>query len=317
MMHLYTTLTVFFLLAITGVTAQILHPPASSYDRGVDAIQRNDFTTARIELTRAVKDSVTNVEAWHALGFVGFKLRDYELIGNAGRHISDLEPSRYEGWYFQTIGYYDRKIMDSLAITARTLMEISPEKAREANIDKVLQGLSQDSVGLRDSIFSTPDNTVRITLPASWSTKFIDDGKTLNWFVSLERVRSDTDMFSTGVTIHWIRRISESFKLDGNTDAPFLVGFWETYNENRPGVVRPFYRKRLDTTRFQRGDEWWGTIIMEELQLTADSHRLRKYGAIVARKNELFLCTMECPIENWPLYEQRFKKAFESIVFPK
>ncbi|MBN9399766.1 MAG: hypothetical protein J0I17_06265 ['Candidatus Kapabacteria' thiocyanatum] len=316
MMYLLTTLIVFLLSGITYITAQVLQNPESSYNRGIEAIRRNDFATARTELTKAVKDSATNAQAWHALAFVGMETRDYGLIGNAGKHISALEPARYEGWYFLALEYYERKVMDSLAIMARKVMAISPEKAREANLVDILQGLSQDSIGLRDSVFSTPDGTVRISLPASWSTRLIDDGKTLNWFISLEPVKTETDMFSTGVSIHWIRKVSESFKLDGQTDAPFLVGFWAGYSENMPNTIHPFYRKQLDTIAIERGEEWWGRIVMEDRQLTADSHKLRKYGAIIARKDELFLCSMECPMENWPLYEDRFKKAFESIVFP-
>lgn len=316
-MRLIATFAVLLISFTVDSMAQTLpQDDASHYSRGIDALQRREFDVARVELFSTIRDSAKHAEAWYALGFVGLGLRDYDLVIRAGRNLSTLQPHRPEAWYFQTIGYNERRTMDSLVFAARRFQDLDPVKAREANIPKILESLSQDSVGIRDSTFTTPDNTVQISLPASWSTRHLDDGKTLNWFVSLEPIHKSDDMFSTGVSIHWIRRLSESFRLDGNTDAEYIAGFWEGYTSAQEKITPPYYHNKLDSIHFRRS-EWRGVVATTDLQLTAQSHRLRKYGAIIARENELFLISLECPIENWSIYEKRFRKAIDSLVLPK
>lgn len=291
-----------------------------SYKAGMKAIEQKKYPQAKELLFKALEEGASKEETWYALAFAGQAMGDYQLATDAGKNLSELAPTRGEGWYFQCIGYYKRGVMDSVVPVAKKLMSVNTELAQRANIPKILAMLSQDSVGERDSIFKTPgiksDSTIAITLPASWSSKHMDDGKTMNWFISLEPVVSDNDLFARGVTVRWIRRLSKTFPLDNNTDAEFLLGFWEAYTERLQSESKPVFKQSKGTSDITSG-VWKGVVKTTELQAYVNSPRLTMFEVILARTDEILTIHLECPTDNWPVYEQRFRKALKGMELPK
>lgn len=305
-------LAVLMLFVGTPVWAQT----SESYTKGIQAIEAKDYATARTMLFKALDESANKEETWYALGFVGQYTNDFALMIQAGKMVATLNPQRKDGWYLQAIGYFQGGMMDSVAMPARKLIEIDRDIAEKSNLIKILQVLSQDEKGRNDSVFSTPGASVSITLPASWSTKHIDDDKTLNWFVTLEPVVADTDMFSTGASIRWVRRMAGTFPLKSKTDIPYLIGFWRGYMAGQMAGVKIYSREQLDSSSITLG-AWQGEVITERMQMFEESYELIKFDVVLAREDEIFTIVLECPSQYWPVYRPRFEAALRSIKLPK
>ena len=311
-MKISRTLLILIVLTIPTLLAAQTSP---SYTAGIKAIEDKDYVTARTMLFKALDESANKEETWYALGFVGQYTNDFALMVQAGTMVSTLNPQRKDGWYFQAIGYFQKGVMDSVAMPARKLIEIDRDVAEKSNLLKILEVMSQDDKGRNDSVFSTPDKSVSITLPASWSTKHSDDDKTLNWFVTLEPVVADTDLFSTGASIRWVRRMAGTFPLKSKTDIPYLIGFWRGYMAGQMAGIKIYNREQLDSASITIG-AWQGEVITERLQLFEESYELIKFDIVLAREDEIFTIVLECPSQYWPVYRKRFEQALRTMKLP-
>lgn len=296
------------------VTASPLHAQTSpSFSEGIKAIEAKDYAKARTLLFKALDESANKEETWYALGFVGQYTEDFRLMIDAGKKVAELNPQRRDGWYFMATGYFQSGIMDSVAVPARKLIEIDRDVAERANLIKILQIMGQDEKGRADSTFSTPDKAISITLPASWSTKHVDDDKVKQWFISLEPVVADTDLFTTGATIRWVRRLGASFPtVKGVTDPKALITFWRGYEAGQLGSFKIFRRERIDSGSISIGT-WSGEMITEKLQLFENSYELTKFDIVMAREDEIMTIVLECPSQYWSVYRKRFEQALKSV----
>jgi tetratricopeptide (TPR) repeat protein len=311
------TSTILVGLCLLCVSTLALAQTSQSYLEGIKALEAKDHVKARPLLMKALEEGANKEETWYALGFVGQYAQDFRLMIDAGKKVAELNPQRRDGWYLMSTGFFQSGIMDSVAIPARKLVEVDRDLAERSNMIRILKSLGQDEAGRRDSVFSSPDGALRISLPSSWSVKHIDDGKAKQMFISLEPVVADTDMFSTGTTIRWIRPIGEMFpSLKGASDRAALITFWRGYEAGMMGGFKPHSRKVQDTSAITIGD-WSGEMTTQQLQLYAEAYELTKFDAILARKDEILTVTLECPSKYWPVYRQRFEKALRGMVPPK
>lgn len=303
-------------LVVVGAIRPLTAQTSQSYIDGIKAIDAKDYATAKTLLMKALDESANKEETWYALGFVGQYTEDFRLMIEAGKKVAELNPQRRDGWYFMATGYFQSGVMDSVAMPARKLVEIDRDVAERSNLIKILEILGQDDKGRRDSVFSTPDAAISITLPASWSTKHIDDDKTKNWFISLEPVVADTDLFSTGATIRWVRRLGATFPMmKGVEDTKALVTFWRGYEAGQMGGFKMHYREQIDSAAFSIG-EWTGELLTIKMQMLENSYELTKFDIALARKDEILTIILECPSQYWPVYRKRFEQALKSMRTP-
>ncbi|MBU3700054.1 MAG: hypothetical protein FGM33_08610 [Candidatus Kapabacteria bacterium] len=306
-----------FWLAWIAVTAALMAQTSQNYTDGIKALEAKDHVKARPLLMKALEEGANKEETWYALGFVGQYAQDFRLMIDAGKKVAELNPQRRDGWYLMSTGYFQSGIMDSVAMPARKLLEVDRDLAERSNMVRILKSLGQDDAGRRDSVFSPPDGVLSISLPSSWSVKHVDDGKAKQMFISLEPVVADTDMFSTGATIRWIRPVGEMFpSMKGATDRAALITFWRGYEAGMMGGFKPHSRQVQDTSAITIG-EWSGEMTTQRLQLYAESYELTKFDAILARKDEILTVTLECPSKYWPVYRQRFEKALRDMKAPR
>lgn len=286
-------------------------------DSSIAALNVKDFAKARDWALRAVAVNDSIREAWEVLGFAAQGLDDLATMVRAGDRLTVLAPNERNGWYFQALGYYRQERPDKASRAMREFCRIDPKACVESNIERVLTLMSQDSIGIRDSVFTNPTGPISVVLPKSWHHVSRDDGKTLNWFVTLEEIQSDSDMFTVGGTFRWVRALSKAFLIEEkNNNAGFLVGFWDQFLEAQMKGFTPYMRNVVDSSSITI-DGWSGMVRTIDIQLRKDTYTQRRIEAILARKDEIFSYSFECGINNWLVYEPRFKAAVASLTLPK
>ena len=317
-MNLRTISVTLFVCAVSVLSAQTTQPNRPrEVDSSIAALNVKDFTKARDWALRAVALNDSIREAWEVLGFAAQGLDDLATMVRAGDRLTQIAPQERNGWYFQALGYYRQERPDKASLAMREFCRIDPKACGESNIGRVLSLMSQDSLGIRDSVFTNPVGPVSVTLPKSWHQVARDDGKTLNWFVTLEEIQSDSDMFTVGGTFRWVRALSKAFLIEEkNNNAGFLVGFWDQFLEAQMKGFTPYMRNVVDSSSITI-DGWSGIVRTIDIQLRKDTYTQRRIEAILARKDEIFSYSFECGINNWLVYEPRFKAAISSLKLPR
>lgn len=289
----------------------------SEIDSAIVAYNAKDYSKAKEWALKATKINGNLREAWEVLGFSAQSLNDYPTVVSAGSRLAQIVPNERNGWYLQFIGYYRQERLDLALLPMRELCKIDPATCASSNIGLILKQISQDSLGALDSTFKTPDGSVKTTLPKSWHSTVRDDGKTMNWFVTLESIKSDSDAFSVGATMRWVRAMTGSFVIEEkNNNAPFLVDFWDQFIAAQMKGFTPHRRVLIDSLPVSSG-AWSGFVRTLDFQFKPEYPVQRRIEAILARKDEVFTYTFECDFPRWSVYEPRFRKAIASMTLPK
>jgi len=301
--------TIILVSVVSPLTAQT----TASYQQGMQAIENENYAAARGLLIKALDEGADPEMTWYALGFVAQSMADFDLMVQAGKHLTKLQPSRSDGWYMMSVGYYQKGAMDSLVMPTQRLMILDPKLARESKLDKLLKRLSQDEAGVKDSVFTSDDRFMKVALPASWHARTEDQGKTKNWFVTLEEITQEEDLFTVGATFRWTRDLVNTIpELKGNTGVTFMVDFWREYIKELGGGKEPFEYAVLDSASFRIG-KWKGDRMIVRMKSYEGAYELIKYDIVLTFAGNIFTIIMECPSDLWPVYRTRFDKAIESI----
>jgi tetratricopeptide (TPR) repeat protein len=289
----------------------------SEIDSAIVAYNAKDFPKAKEWALKATAINGNLREAWEVLGFSAQALNDLPTVVSAGSRLTQIVPNERNGWYLQFIGFYRQERLDLALAPMRELCKIDPATCASSNIGLILKQISQDSLGILDSAFKTPDGSVQTTLPKSWNSTVRDDGKTMNWFVTLEPIKSDSDAFSVGATMRWVRAMTGSFVIEEkNNNAPFLVDFWDQFIAAQMMGFTPHRRMLVDSLPISSG-AWSGFVRTLDFQFKPEYPVQRRIEAILARKDEVFTYTFECDFPRWSVYEPRFRKAIVSMILPK
>jgi tetratricopeptide (TPR) repeat protein len=308
------------LLALVGqqmFAQQQVAPRPVEVDSAIVAYNAKDFAKAKEWALKATKLNDKVREAWEILGFAAQSLNDMPTVVDAGTKITQLFPTERNGWYLLFLGHYRQDRLDLAVAPMRELCRIDPAMCASSNIDKILLQVSQDSLGRLDSTFRSEEGAISVSLPKSWHSTVRSDGKTLNWFVTLEKIESDSDAYSVGGTFRWIRNISSSFLIEEkNNNAVFLVDFWDQFVAAQMKGFTPHLRKVVDSTSISR-DGWSGMVRTIDFQFKKEYPVQRRIEAILARKDEVFAYTFESDAQRWAVYEPRFKQAISSLILPR
>ncbi|MBU3678212.1 MAG: hypothetical protein FGM32_01220 [Candidatus Kapabacteria bacterium] len=308
-------------LAVGFTSNAYAQQPAASRPTEVDsaivAFNAKDYAKAKEWAQKAVRVNDQAREGWEILGFAAQSLDDAPTMIAAGEKLSKLVPGERNGWYLLSIAYFKQSRFDKAVEPMKQLCVVDPSTCKTSGIEKILYALSQDSLGVLDSTFSCLDGKISITLPRTWNSFVRDDGKTLNWFVTLEPMQSDSDVFSVGGSFRWVREITSSFLIEEkNNNATFLVSFWDQFIEAQMKGFTPHMRKIVDSSAITVNG-WSGMRRTIDFQFRENTPVQRRTEAILARKGEVFTYTFECTGTNWAVYEPRFKKAISSLQLPQ
>lgn len=296
---------------------QAVAPRPTEVDSAIVAFNAKNYSKAKEWALKAVRVNDQTREGWEILGFAAQSLDDAPTMILAGEKLSKLVPAERNGWYLLSIGFFKQGRFDKAAGPMQRLCAVDPSTCKTSGIEQILHALSQDSLGILDSTFTAADGTISVELPKSWSTLARDDGKTLNWFVTLEPMESDSDVFSVGGTFRWVRDITSSFLIEEKNNNPkFLVGFWDQFIEAQLKGFTPHMRKVVDSSTVTVNG-WSGMRRTIDFQFRENTPVQRRAEAILARKGEVFTYTFECTGTNWSIYEPRFKRAITSLKLPK
>jgi len=319
---MYQTTRTLFVVLLALVTQQLCAQQATAprpveVDSAIVAYNAKDFAKAKQWALKATTLNDQAREAWEILGFAAQSLNDLPTMISAGTKMTQIFPAERNGWYLLSLGYFRQDRLDLAVAPMRELCRIDPATCTSSSIDKILAQVSQDSLGALDSTFRSEEGGISVALPKSWHSTTRSDGKTLNWFVTLEKIQSDSDAYSVGGTFRWIRNISSSFLIEEKNNNPaFLVDFWDQFVAAQMKGFTPHLRKIIDSVSISR-DGWSGMIRTIDFQFKQEYPVQRRVEAIIARKDEVFAYTLECDSQRWAVYEPRFKKAISSLVLPK
>lgn len=265
--------------ALEGLSASIeLEPdyPISYLNRGSILANRKEYAGAVRDFTRAIEIDSNSVSAYYMRGQILLQ------INRISEAILDLQ-----------------RALSMEGATERTGKIV-------ALLDMIgFRPLSGESATYRND-----DANISLELPKEWHRKTADDGKTLNMFVSQQKVEKEGDMFMVGASIHRIRRMSASFE-HIQKDGAWLAGYWSAALEAEGAKLHKY---RVVSSEEVSVGKHVGIVRLVELQHAEDLWPVRMYEVVVGHDDEIVTMNLEAPARLFGQYEAIFKKALASLV---
>ncbi|MBK7578442.1 MAG: hypothetical protein IPI24_13635 [Ignavibacteria bacterium] len=310
-----------FLLAF--VLCGLDNPTKKSLDliqRATSAYDAKRYGEALQLVDSAIATGIESTDALKLRGFIVQAQEDRPAMIATGKQLARIAPSNVYGWYFQAVGHLFMQNYLDFIPAAKQCCSIDTAICHSTKLDEMLASLSQDPIGVQDSTFTTIDRQIRVPLPKSWTTREMDDGKTLNWFVSLEPLRTMKDAFSVGVTVRWIRGFIADFKQKEKLTPNDVVVAWRGYLTSLSKGSEMYHDSTLDSGRVVRG-AWIGMgRVVERTVIEHMSpdlrYRLKMLDVTLSHNDDIITLTFECPEEQFSVWQPRFRKAFEAVQLP-
>ena len=157
--------------------------------------------------------------------------------------------------------------------------------------------------------FKDDSKKIVIELPKTWYLKTVDDGKTLQMYVSQELLLKETDDFTIGVTITNIRRMSKTYtQISCDED---IVNIWLA--AMMEAEKKHFKVEEIRIGNYQSGN-YKGKIREIKFQPDAKTGIVHAYQLIIAYNDNLVTLTFEAPDKKWSNYECAFKHGLMSLL---
>ena len=264
--------------AFEGLTAAIaLEPdyPAAYLNRGSIAANRKEYPEAIADFTRALALDSASIPALYMRGQINLQ------VGLLAEGVRDLR--------------------DALALEGAT--------ARSARIAALLAEVGFAQPSGRHAAFTDDARSISIELPTEWHRKVEDDGKTLNMFVSEQKVQAQGDAFMVGVTVHRIRRMSMSFE-HVQKDGAWLARYWSKALSDEG---KKLHRYEVISSEDVAVGKHVGTVRLVELQHAAATMPVRMYELILGHDDEIVTVNLEAPTALFADYDRAFKNALATL----
>lgn len=308
------------------------------------ALGRKDFAAAADLYTTVLASDAQNLEATYnrAVCWLTLGETDKALEGlNASIELAPEYPPAYlnrgsllanrkdlEGAFndFTHVIMLDSVSMPAFYMRGQVLLQMGrlPESVLDLRRAYALGGASERGAGVArlltaigfapasgESLTFTDDSAaITLELPKEWHRRSADDGRTLNMFVSEQKVETESDMFLVGATIHRIRRMSHSFE-HVQKDGAWLSGFWSGALEEEGKKLHRY--SIISSEEISVGDHI-GVVRLVELQQSPEAHAVRMYELIVGHDDEIVTVNLEAPAILFGEYDRAFKKALATLV---
>jgi tetratricopeptide (TPR) repeat protein len=283
------------------------------YNRALCYLALKEKDKALPDLNRAVELIPNDAHVYYNRGSVFVDKKEFDrAIADLSKSIeldSLFAPSHFmRGYVYLLIGGLPEGVRD-----LKQFVSIGKSDGRVELAKGLLEQIGFGPINSEVAAFTDTDKNITVQLPKDWYLKINDDGKTLNLFVSQQEVKKETDIFSVGVTIRRIRRMSKTFE-GVESDGAWLAGFWAGANEE--AAKEYHYYKVLSSRDFKVGD-FVGVLREVELQQKKELFRVKMYEMILGYNDDVVTMNLEAPALLFNDYQSVFMKALESIHIEK
>jgi tetratricopeptide (TPR) repeat protein len=265
--------------ALAGLTETIAMAPdypVAYLNRGTIHANRKSFADAASDFTRVITLDSLNISAFFMRGQV------FLQSGRIPEAVHDL----------------------------RNALAMEGETERGAKIARLLGAVGFAPASGASATFRDDEAKIALELPKEWHRLSTDDGKTLNMFVSEQKVEGDSSMFMVGATIHRIRRMTKTFP-DAKSDGAWLAGFWSGTLEEAGKKLTSY--QVLSTENVTVGS-YSGIIRLVELQQNPTAYRVRMYEVVLGGDDEVVTVNLEAPELLFADYNPTFRKALATLA---
>ncbi len=335
-----------------GLLFQNLHAGDERLTKAYQLLQENKYHEAIDIYTTLLRTDSTNEDALYNVGFSYRALGEHDsslYYYNAVRRLYPNSLNTYEALaeLYGTLGqypmaieclsayiardssnpmvYYNRSVcnikLDNRAAAYEDAMQCRRAKLDSfvsEKVDFILYTLGHRNPKAALKTFRDKKGILSIDLPKEWHIKTTDDDKVMQMFISAEKVEKESDMFTLGCTVTFIRRISKTVPGLEGKDPEFVAGVWEAFYDKGALGVRGydnyFYHKELSNDAVTVKDRTLHQRIMD-LQLSKDSYRLK--SCVITTSFDDNICTIvyEAPAKEFDAFLPLFKRSIASLVF--
>jgi len=156
--------------------------------------------------------------------------------------------------------------------------------------------------------YTDESETFSITLPKSWNVKKIDDDKTSQLFVSLEKIVNPSDQYTVGLTANFIRRISKTYE-NLKTDEQ-IINAWTNATISELQKNKEF---EIISSGHWIIDNYKGYLFDIKFHPEKATNKIRTYNLILAYNDNLIVVTLEAPEASFDNYTKIFYEGISSI----
>ncbi len=283
------------------------------HGRALCHLGMKELEKAHEELNAVLELNPKNAAVYAARGSVLLEGKDYQgaIIDYTAAIMLDSTDAGF--WYMRG---QTRLMTGAVPEAVADLLTVLRISGSGQTTERVRELLTMVGFGLQSGekkLFTDDEENIALKLPKEWFPRTVDDGKTLNMFVSMQRVEKESDQFMVGATIRRLRGMSKTFA-GVQPDGEFLVGFWTALNEKAAEKYPEF--KVISTREITVGD-FTGIVRDIEFRPHPSVHRIRMYDVVLGHNDDIVTVTLEAPSVLWREYDTIFKVAMESLTIGK
>lgn len=301
--------------ALPDLTAFIKLDSANAtayFNRGQALLEMGKNDSAMADFNKALKLDTTMMSAYLARGVMYARQGKNDLAERDLRKATTLNPAEPLGWLNYGQALLSNGKADSAGAAWRTFLTMERGTDRARQVDTILHNMSLDSEGVINKTFQDTGKLVSISLPPRWHANTQDDGKVFNFFVSLEKLETPQDNYSSGVAVHMVRNAPASYDIKEKSEKGIL-SYWKNFLDE---ACKDYNIYTINSTTPIKIGTWHGEIRDITSRIKAEYYSAHKLEAIVVRKNDVLWITAECPVQLWPAFRDRFRKAIETMRLP-
>ena len=280
------------------------------YNRAVCYLATNQTDKAFDGLNTAIGLNSNYAPAYLNRGAIYVQKKEFAGAISDFTRVIELDGKNSAGWYMRgQIHLQTGAIPDAV----RDLRQVLAREAAGPRVDRVNELLTLvgfPAVSGEVRTFVDKEETISIELPKEWHVKLIDDGKSLNMFVSLQKIEKESDMFLVGATIRRIRGMSKSFE-GVQSDGQWLAGFWSGALDES---AKEAYQYKVISSKEHRAGQFIGIVREQELQHKPEFYKVKMYEIVVGHDDDIVTMNLEAPAVLFDEYQPIFERAIRSLV---
>ncbi|MBK9248356.1 MAG: tetratricopeptide repeat protein [Ignavibacteria bacterium] len=288
------------------------------YNSGQCYLGLKNLDSAKLMFENAVRVAPDYANIYLNLGTIYSQQENYQKgIENYTEFIR--RDSTNLGVYFnRSVGYlYSKRLGEAYKDAVRVKTMGGSNERVAGQIDAILKILGDRNPSTKCKEFTDSKNIVTCTLPETWHARTEGDDKTMQLFISAEKIDKLTDLFTIGASIILINRVSKTIPELEDKDPEFVTDFWDVLSEKGGlfglfGYEKYFFKKEISRVNFTSGN-FKGKKIIRELQRFDNSYRLKSMELITSYDDKVFTVVFEAPANEFEAYLPVFEKAASSL----
>jgi tetratricopeptide (TPR) repeat protein len=282
----------------------------ATYDRAVCWLSIGENDSALAGLTAAISIDPTYVNAYLNRGTIYARRDDFARAAEDFTSVITRDSLNLPAIFMRGQVYLQAGRIPESVVDLRNALALEGPSERGEHIAQLLKVMGFAPASGETATFTDDAAKVALELPKEWFRLSNDDGRTLNMFVSEQKVEHDSDLFMVGVTIHRIRRMSTSFEHIQKNGA-WLSSYWSGALEEEGRKLAAY---RIVSSEKVTVGSYVGVVRLVELRQMPASYPVRMYELVLGGDDEVVTVNMEAPAILFPHYERIFKKALGTFA---